>query len=150
MSSLSPLLSDLSKRTRRCLDQERCHSNPPPLCDWPFRPEPPPCWPAPLLKWHRGKAVRFKRRRSGQTWADARQTQTQQAEHWRTIVGTKQTWKGITILAPRTASWMRLLRWRRRARMRMGKLSGPFKSQNNGEQRWTKRRTLALISLNNA
>lgn len=88
-----------------------------------FHPSPRPCWPAPLLKWHRGKAVRFKRWRSGQTWADAHQTQTQQAEHWRTIVGTTQTWKGITILAPRTASWMRLLRWRRRARMRMGKLS---------------------------
>lgn len=56
-----------------------------------------------VLKWHRGKAVLFKPQQTSPDTARTSRTSTASA------------WREITTSAPRTASWMRTLKWRRKA-----------------------------------
>lgn len=100
-----------------------CLSNPRQLCDWLiWRGSPPPLPDSTveMTPW--------------ESWAlqtEALRANLDRSEFgsqsWRTEGTTahKSKWRGITILAPRTASWMKLLKWRRRAQMRMGKSFGP-------------------------
>lgn len=102
-----------------------CLSNPRQLCDWLiWRGSPPPLPDSTveMTPW--------------ESWAlqtEALRANLDRSEFgsqsWRTEGTTahKSKWRGITILAPRTANWMKLLKWRRRAQMRMGKCFLPLK-----------------------